>query len=85
VSTVSEIFSTVLCFTFAVALIIAPIYISVVGHRLYKAKKEENTEVVAKYKEIFDGKRVENWFSIQYTTIFFLRRYIIMLAIVIWP
>ena len=85
VSSFSEIFSTVLCGAFVAALIFAPIYIFVAGNRLYKAKKEEKNEVVAKYEALFDGKRVENWLSIQYITIFFLRRYMIMSTIVIWP
>jgi len=82
VSSFSEIFSTALSGAFVVALIFAPIYIFVAGNRLYKAKKEKNSEVVAKYEALFVGKRVESWFSIQYNTLFFVRRYILMVSIV---
>jgi hypothetical protein len=82
VSTFWETFSTVICFAFAVALVVAPVLIFVAGNRMYKATKADNKEDIAKHEALFDGKRAESWFAIQYNTIFFLRRYIVMATIV---
>ena len=81
----SEILSSLLAFFFMVMLVLAPIYSMVAGIRLYRAKKRGDEETVEKYEAIFEGKRMESSGAIQYSTLFFARRYALMAAIVFSP
>ena len=78
----SEAFSSSLMTFTGMCLIIAPIYLFIIGRKLHKAFKEGDTETVEKYSPIFDGKRFSDPHAIQYTVVFLLRRYFLIWMIV---
>ena len=52
---------------------------------MYYAKKKRKTKVVKKLLPIFEGKRLNKRLAIQYSTFFFLRRYMMMFLFVFFP
>lgn len=59
----------------------APIYTLVAGYKLYRARQRKDKETIEKYGAIFEGKRFKSFLAIQYTTIFFLRRFLMLYVI----
>lgn len=85
VSNFSETFSTVLAVFMALALLAAPIYMFIIGNQIYKAKIEGDRKKVKHLEPLFANKRLRNWFAIQHNLLFFVRRYMLMAAIVFFP
>lgn len=74
-----------LAFIFAISLVIAPIYLFIVGTVLYKAKLTDNKEDIAKYEALFEGKRMKNWLALMFSSLFFLRRLVLISLVVFLP
>ena len=84
-SNFSEFFSTLLAIFFCISLAIAPFYTLFAGYKLYKAKKDRNSKVIDQLLPIFEGKDLKKALAIQYSTFFFVRRYILMFLFVFFP
>ena len=84
ISNPGEVLSTSLMCFMVLALLIAPIYILVIGYRLNKAKLAHDRVTVKKYVALFEGKKIKSFLAVQYNTLFFLRRYCMMAMIVYW-
>ena len=77
-----EIFSTLLMFVMIFALIVAPIYIVISGYRMHKAKLAHDRQTVKKYLPLFKNIKTKSFLAVQYSSLFFLRRYCMVLMII---
>ena len=84
-STVWEAMSSMLVYIFAMALVSVPIYLTISGIRFNRAVKAKDEENIARYESLFVGKRVSSLLAIQHNTVFFIRRYLLIYVIVIYP
>ena len=85
VSSFWEVFSTCLAFFFAGALVIAPLHVLISGIRVNRAYNEGDDEAVEENGHLFEGKNLESGLAVQHSTIFFVRRYILMFLVVFLP
>ena len=85
VSSFWEILSTSLAFFFAGALVIAPLHILITGIKVRNAVKEGDKEFVEHNQQLFEDKRLDSSLAVQHSTVFFLRRYVLMAMIVFLP
>ena len=79
-----EALSSTLAYWFAVLLVASPIYMVISGVRLYRAEKAKDEEQIARFLPLFEGKRTSSLGAIQHSTIFFLRRYLLIFVLVIY-
>ena len=62
----------------------APIYMFILGNRVYNAKKRrDNRALVRFYMPLYEGKKIRHWLPLQYNTVFFLRRQILAFTLVL--
>ena len=84
-SNFGELFSSCLAFFFVGALNFTPLYTIIAGYRLYKAKRNRDRKRVKALKPIFADKNLKSFMAIQYSSIFILRRYCLLLLIIFFP
>lgn len=85
VSNVSEVISSALAFLVAGVLIIAPLHNLIMGVKLSHAVRDKDQAYIDENQELFADKRLESRLAIQHGTIFFIRRYILILLLVLLP
>ena len=83
-STVWEAISSALAYFFAVLLIVSPIYIITSGMYLFRAVKRNDEMEIQRHLPLFKGKRISSLAAIQHSSVFFMRRYIIIFVLVIY-
>lgn len=84
-STGWEVTGTIMMFGFTICLVIAPLLLLRAGCKYRTAIKKDDKDVIERYEPYFEDKRSDSGLAVHTGTLFFLRRYILMLLIVFAP